>query len=79
MACVWLYRMALFFVSIFTCFENNEDNIINKISTQNTPYCTIYFIFLAVAASEFRNHVIDTVMKIPYHYFYIKNKHFGNY
>ena len=68
---VTIYTIIIF-VLIFTCFENNKDKIINKILTKNTPHCTIY-IFLAGAAPEFNNHVI------PYHYFHIKNEHFGNY
>ena len=37
------------------------------------------FYFLTGAGPEFPNHVIDNVITMPYHYFHVKNKHFGNY
>ena len=37
------------------------------------------FNFLAGAGPDFLNHIIDTLITIPYHYFRVKNKYFGNY
>ena len=74
---VAIYNSIIICVNIYS-FEINENKVINKILTKHTTHCTIYF-FLAGAAPEFLNQVIDTVIKIPYPYFHMKNKHFGNY
>ena len=59
--------------------KHNEDKIINKILPKKTLHIAPSILFLTGAGPEFPNHVIDNVITIAYHYFHVKNKHFGYY